>query len=79
VTIVVADVRSMSETEIELTAAPPNKKGGRSRPFRKLSSEPARSALRELEARARFLVAVFLALDDARVAGQEALFLQRAA
>ena len=33
-------------------------------------------ALRELEATACFSLAVFLALDDTRVAGQEALFLQ---
>src|SRR5450631_4218184 len=35
------------------------------------------SALRELEAGAGFLVAVFLALDDARIAGQEPFLLQR--
>src|SRR5437660_4368621 len=35
------------------------------------------SALRELEASTGFLLAVFLALDDARVAGEEALALQR--
>jgi hypothetical protein len=36
-------------------------------------------ALRELEGAAGFGLAVFLALDDARVAGQEALALDRAA
>src|SRR5437588_11129344 len=35
------------------------------------------SALRELEASTGFLPAVFLALDDARVTGEEALALQR--
>src|ERR1700732_2189534 len=36
-------------------------------------------ALRELEAPAGFLLAVFLALDDARVAGQETFFLENGA
>jgi hypothetical protein len=39
-------------------------KGGRSRPLA-LKKRPGRSALRKLEARAGFLVAVFLAFDDA--------------
>ena len=34
-------------------------------------------AFRELEAAARFRLAVFLTLDDARVAGQEAFFFQK--
>jgi hypothetical protein len=36
-------------------------------------------ALRELEAPAGFLLAVFLALDDARIAGQETFFLENGA
>src|SRR3954469_22107220 len=37
------------------------------------------SALRELEAAAGFLLAVLLALDDARVAGEESFLLERRA
>src|SRR3954453_12189832 len=40
------------------------------------NSRRSRSALRELEAAAGFLLAVLLALDDARVARQEAFALQ---
>jgi hypothetical protein len=64
-----------SETVDQLNPPPIKEKGGRSRPA--LCPGPDRSALRELEARAGLLAAVLLALDDARVAGQEAFLLQR--
>src|SRR3954463_5103393 len=53
------------------------KKGGPRAAFRSVSLW--RSALRELEAAASFLLAVLLALDDAGVAGQEAFLLEGAA
>src|SRR3712207_6637437 len=68
------------------TARPVNKLGhcgkqkGRpeSRPFSNDVAEGA-LALRELEAAAGLLPAVLLTLDDARIAGQEAFLLERAA
>src|ERR1700691_2792786 len=53
----------------------PKNKGGRSRPLAP-KKRAGRSALRKLEARAGFLVAIFLAFDDARIAGQEAFLLE---
>src|SRR5690348_18467130 len=44
-----------------------------------LTADRTGSALRELEAAAGLRLAVLLALDDARVAGQEAALLQRRA
>src|SRR5215212_703300 len=55
----------------------PDEKGRPKPPL--VNQSDSRSALRELEAAAGFLLAVLLALDDARVAGQEALLLEGAA
>src|SRR3981189_800811 len=55
----------------------PNKKGAPERPF--VSCRPTASALGELERAPGFGAAIFLALDHARVAGQESTALQHAA
>src|SRR5215213_5921564 len=54
------------------------KRAARGPPFPKSLIEGA-LALRELEAAAGLLLAVLLTLDDARIAGQEAFLLERAA
>src|SRR5271163_3439658 len=67
----------MASANASFTSAPPYRPPQPADEARAISGSPLGSALRELEARARLPVAVLLALDHPRIAGEEAFLLER--